>query len=656
MSSQQDEETFHGKNGKIYAAYVAQNPDDPFNSKPLCAALLSPGDLHYNQIKYACNANGYSLLSHLLLKPTMELSMSALTDQFAFYTNERLNTFRKASKTKCSSIPILDSGIISGSSFIEKAINKGIFRPDTAAKCGLNSSTSSQTSPARRVTDHGYSLTVESEGPTSKGKVVVTSASNFSNQTEYISDDDLDKGADDNNTLTKEGLVAGQNPTHPDPVQMAMNTSGILFPLHDGNSIGAFVTVGGSQAPAISSDNSQLPSQSQAGSTNAPNENHPSIQSSSHCQSGSTSAHGEGSQPIKEGSAGDMEASLGDKGNNPREQRQPDDDRLIEDTLLQVEALDTDIKDHPVVKALCEALKRSNKSRAEKDKRISSLLRLAMAAEARINAFLKGEAHDLIDGLKSALDDTKKDIVKSVGEEMKSCLDNTNNSIANLTAKVVALKISSKKIDDTTTIIDNKLSVSGFVVKENPLEQVDVPEVLLQVNNRVNGSPFSFPPPPVPSFPGSQPDAIPPRHAELPKWTPEGKGRHTPGSSTWPKSAPKVGLNNKASTTPLHRPPPTSSSLLTPAPSPCKKVRWAESTQASSIPHGSATPSRPTSARSLSAQLNSCGDPNTDENQKLFDLMTKAKGLKSASLAYSLEQIEERASKYEEELKNMTEY
>ena len=104
MSSEQVEETFHGKNGKIYAAYVVENPEDPFNSKPLCAALLmiNPKDLRYERIKIACQSNGCGLLTNIILNSTMELTMSDLKEQFDYHYNIRLNAFRKASKIKCS--------------------------------------------------------------------------------------------------------------------------------------------------------------------------------------------------------------------------------------------------------------------------------------------------------------------------------------------------------------------------------------------------------------------------------------------------------------------------------------------------------------------------------------------------------------------------
>ena len=615
MSSEQVEDTFHGKNGKIYAAYVVENPEDLFNSRPLCAALLmtNPKDLRYDKIKFACQSNGRGLLTNLILDSTMELTMSALKEQFDYHYNIRLNAFRKASKIKCSSIPLLDSGIILGSSFIGKAINRGILCPETAAKCGLNSSTHSQET-TRKVTNLGYTLNVSQNGSTSEDGVMMSTAGNSSNAEVFIEDESRKK-SDPNNIKH-------------DPVQFAMSSSGIHF---DDSSVGAFVTVSDSQDPTFSSDITKPSSHSQASSTNV----YGSDNSSSRVDGGM-----------------DIEDSIGDaEVNNIPKQGHPDDDQLIDDVLLQVDDLDAEIKNHPVFKAMCNALKCSKRTIAQKNERIQSLLRLAMLAEDQMNAIRKSQTNDLIEGIKSALDNSKNDITKAVSEDMKSSFDNLNFAISKVNAKLVALKISSKKIDDTTTIMDNKLSVSGFVVKTNPLEQVDVPEVLLQVNNKVNGSPFSFPPPPTPFFPGPSPDAIPPHHHL--KWTPEGKKSHYQTSSTWPRSSLKVGLSSNASVTPLHRLPPTSSSQLTPAPTPREKVRWSESAHASSTTNQSAT--RPASARSLSKQLNSCGSPYTDDSQRRFNVMTKAKeNLHADNTAYSQEEIKKRANQYEKNLKKNT--
>ena len=83
---------------------------------------------------------------------------------------------------------------------------------------------------------------------------------------------------------------------------------------------------------------------------------------------------------------------------------------MIDDALLQVDDLDAEIKNHPVFKAMYNALKCSKKTIAQKNERISGLLRTATFAEAQVNALRKGEAHDLVEGLKSTLDNSKNDI------------------------------------------------------------------------------------------------------------------------------------------------------------------------------------------------------------------------------------------------------
>ena len=134
------------------------------------------------------------------------------------------------------------------------------------------------------------------------------------------------------------------------------------------------------------------------------------------------------------------------------------------------------------------------------------------------------------------------------------------------------------------------------------------------------------------------------------KWTPEGKIPHDQTPSSWPKSSLKVGRSSNALVTPLHLLPPTSSSQLTPAPTPRKKVRWSESAHASLKTNQSAT--RPASARSLSKQLNSCGSSYTDDSQRRFNVMNKAKeNLHADNTAYSQEEIKKRANQYEKNLK-----
>ena len=346
---------------------------------------------------------------------------------------------------------------------------------------------------------------------------------------------------------------------------------------------------------------------------------------------------------------------------NPDEVKTPDEDRQVEDALELIQNSTEDVKNLPEVKAVIDALKRSQKSNAAKDKRISSLLRLAMAAENKLKAFLQGEARDISESLKRAFDDSKKDIIKSLKQEVTDSitsmtnknleqtnknLEQTNSSLANLAAKMIDLNLSSKKIMEATTIVDQKLSASGLVLKDNDLEQVDVPEVLLQINKKVNGTPFAFPPPPVPSFPifptqdsnvilqGSFPPACPP-----------------PFSSQAPpihsKMTPKVGLSKTSTPKSLHPPATSSSSLLTPSTTPRKQGgRWDQSRAPSNTTNSIST-SKPNPARSLTHQMNSCVGFTSANNPKLFKDMSDA-----MDYGYSQEQIEKRANQYEKELRS----
>ena len=83
-----------GAGGKVYAAYLMENLSDPFKSKPLCAALLRPekGGMPYSKLKYAIESNGHALLSIILLESDVDLPMSALDEQFRWWTKEKLQT------------------------------------------------------------------------------------------------------------------------------------------------------------------------------------------------------------------------------------------------------------------------------------------------------------------------------------------------------------------------------------------------------------------------------------------------------------------------------------------------------------------------------------------------------------------------------------
>ena len=167
--------------------------------------------------------------------------------------------------------------------------------------------------------------------------------------------------------------------------------------------------------------------------------------------------------------------------------------------------------------------------------------------------------------------------------------------------------------------VDKKLVASGIIINDDPNNQVDLAEVVLQINSKVNGavSILSGPSDPSPPIPLNLVNPIP---VSLGAPAPQDCSPSGPKS----KLSMRVGLRKGDNVTPLHQ--ASSSSTLTPSSTPTKPApgsRWGQAT-----PNKSTLPTMSSSALASSVstvrQLNSKVGETCASNPFLFKLMSRA--------------------------------
>ena len=179
-------------------------------------------------------------------------------------------------------------------------------------------------------------------------------------------------------------------------------------------------------------------------------------------------------------------------------------DRVVEDALQQADSLPVVDKASPVHSSLVATIKRLQGSHKKQENMIRSLNQLSAAQELRLQSYQANSAEDIAEGLSPALGkavgDMKKNMRKEIRDELEEVkkvvmeegkaaltleLAGVKSSISVLSAKVAELAKLAQSTMGAAALINDSLKASGIVVKEDPLAQVDIPEVLLQVNSKL---------------------------------------------------------------------------------------------------------------------------------------------------------------------------
>ena len=316
-----------------------------------------------------------------------------------------------------------------------------------------------------------------------------------------------------------------------------------------------------------------------------------------------------------------------------------DDDRVAEDAIRQVSSLNPVDQDHPVVKSLVASIKHLEKSSREKDRKILALNRLTMTLEMRLQGFQESSAEDIAKGLlpkikgsvsssvteaqKVGMKEVKKDIevltnlvMENMGADSGEGGAGIRASVARLSGNVTDLNLASQRIMGAVLAIDQKLSASGILVKEDPLMQVDIPEVLLQIRgDQIVSS----------SLPSPSPVTTP----------------QPPPASDNARVTLSSGTKRLVSSTPGLTTSSTFSSL-TPMTTPNKKSRWDEAS--SDVDSASVGPGP---VRSLAPHFNSSLGDTPASNPALWKTMLAAQDTYPGVESPSVEQIEKRIEKYQ---------
>ena len=329
-----------------------------------------------------------------------------------------------------------------------------------------------------------------------------------------------------------------------------------------------------------------------------------------------------------------------------------EDDRVAEEALQQATSLSPQEQNNPAVQCMMTSIKHLRKSSREKDKQIMGLTKLTMALEMKLQTFQESSAEDIAKGLlpkvQRAVTETQKGVVKDVKEDIENLKnfvvdkmesasgpesDGVKATLSRLAGNVAELHLVSQDIMKVAMVIDKKLTASGIIVKTDPRTQVNMPEVLLQINDKVDGSSFPLPSPPT-----------------LPNTSSSSSASQILSSST-AKVSRSVGLKRPVLSTPLHK-SPTALSSPSPSTTPSKRVRWDVSMidTISSNSKPQSTTASMGSAKSVlprSLTFNSTLGDTPASNPALWKDMLAAQDTFPGFETYSIDQINQRLQKYQ---------
>ena len=180
-----------------------------------------------------------------------------------------------------------------------------------------------------------------------------------------------------------------------------------------------------------------------------------------------------------------------------------EDGRVAEDAIRQVDLLDEESQSNPTVKKLVSAVKHLEKSCRTLKRENMSLSKEVMSAEMQIKEVQKSSATDvcemLLPMIKKTMLEANKGLVGSLKEEVKqavkesqsslvSTIDGIKTTLTNMAANLTQLNSAAQNTGVAVSEVDKKLVASGIIVNDDPNSQVDLAEVVLQINSKVNGA------------------------------------------------------------------------------------------------------------------------------------------------------------------------
>ena len=404
--------------GKVYAAFLLSQAD--YAAKPLMAGMvkLDPSEgMTYKRMETAAELNGVFFWTTKIVLEDQLLPMDAVKTAFKLWVDDRRSRFERKSKTTLKDVTCIESGIVSGITFIERAVSIAILSPETVERCWLLKSPS----VAKRLPTGALPSLPDGDSPLAQA----TPQQN--------------KEA----TAAKPLLPGGENEVQTegsqrvdDPFALAVDQIGLDY--------GAEVTIIGEV---------------------------------------------ETEQPGEE----DGEPAL-------------DLDREVEDALEQASTLSAVDKSSPAVSSLIATVRRLQGVHRKQESMIRSLNQLTAAQEVRLQSYQANSAEDIAAGLSPALKNSLCEIKKEMMKEVKIEVDEVKklvreegkdvltqelagikSSISILTTKVSEVLKLGQSTMGAAALANDNLKASGIVMKEDPLSQVDIPEVLLQINSKLNG-------------------------------------------------------------------------------------------------------------------------------------------------------------------------
>ena len=292
-----------------------------------------------------------------------------------------------------------------------------------------------------------------------------------------------------------------------------------------------------------------------------------------------------------------------------------DYDRLAEDAVLQIRTLPVGEQQHPVIKSLGDTVKRQQVKIKELQDINHSLQQLSAMQDQELKEFQSTSAESIVPGIlpavKKALGSFKKEISQGLEDKLDNILvavaEQGNSAMANEVASLRAcLATTSGKVMETNILcqnaigavimVDRNLASVGLGSRDVNAPHVDIPSVLVGIQNNLKGHKVTPPAPFVSSATVQSIESLKPSH--------ETAGPHFNSGTPSSGSASRKLSGSSASGAP-----------------PRKAGRW------DCGPSGSASPSLPAvgptppsfTCRSLEAEMSASSDPD------LYSAMMEAK-------------------------------
>ena len=454
--------------GKVYAFILLA--DGSFNSRPLMAGMvkLDPSDgVTYKRLEAAAALNGHRFWAKKIVEEGDHLPLDEVESKFKLLVEEFQSKYEeKIGKLMSSGVPCLNK-IASGLTFVDRAASIAVFSPETVQR-----------------------FWVLRDNPSVASRLPYNALPTLPSE-------------EANSSLSP----TSPSPSCPSPPLPALSSTSPASPKEVSPSPKEV-------SPSLKEVSPSLPGESV---TPTPSPEVP--------KGGNTDQF---ALAVKEIGLGDvsvlnstMELIIVDDVSGLGEQEEGcqvevptiDLDREVEDVLQQVESLPIADRASKVYSSLVATIKRLQGSHRKQESMIRSLNQLSAAQDLRLQSYQADSAEDIAEALspalKKAVGDVRKEMKKEIREELEEMkkvmaeeartstqeLAGIKSSLSTLSTKVVELGHLGQSTMGAAALINESLKASGIVVKEDPLSQVDIPEVLLQVNSKLN-DPASVPTPP----------------------------------------------------------------------------------------------------------------------------------------------------------------